>query len=106
MKCLKCGKESKYEFCRECKEIKHNACAMVSQNRTKLIKLLMGKRLTPEWFEKFILYTNNILKYWKIYMEYKQEKEYKTLKIISWATMLSSVLLAIRSITSIVIVRI
>lgn len=48
MKCLKCGKESKYEFCRECKEIKHNACAMVSQNRTKLIKLLMGKRLTPE----------------------------------------------------------
>lgn len=24
MKCLKCGKESKWEFCRECKDKKHN----------------------------------------------------------------------------------
>lgn len=105
MKCLKCGKESKYEFCRECKEIKHQASALISQNRTKLIKLLLGKRLTPEWFEKFILYTNNILKYWKIYMEYKWIKEDKTLKIISWSIWFASLLIAVRSWLSIIIIR-
>lgn len=29
MKCLKCGNESKREFCRECKDKKHNACALL-----------------------------------------------------------------------------
>lgn len=105
MKCLRCGKESKYEFCRECKEIKHKASALISQNRTKLIKLLLSKRLTPEWFEKFILYTNNILKYGKIYMEFKQEKEYKTLNYISNTIKLASILIAVRSWLSILIVR-
>lgn len=82
MQCLKCGKESKREFCRECKEIKHNASAILSQNRSKLIRLLHSERLSPEWFEKFILYTNNILKYWKIYMEYKSIKRDKIFKWI------------------------
>ena len=106
MKCLKCGKESKWEFCRECKEIKHNAGAMISQNRTKLIKLLMWKRLSPPWFEKFILYTNNIIKYWKIYMEYQWVKEYKTLKMICGAVNVASLLIPVRSWISIIIVRI
>ena len=60
MKCLKCGKESKREFCRECKEIKQNSSAMVSQNKKKLVRLLNSKRLTPQWFDKFILYSENI----------------------------------------------
>lgn len=77
MQCLKCGKESKWEFCGECKEKKRNASAILSQNRSKLIKLLHWDWLSPEWFEKFILYTNNILAYWRIYMEYKSVKRDK-----------------------------
>lgn len=33
MKCMRCGKDSKWELCRECKEIKHKAGAMISQNK-------------------------------------------------------------------------
>lgn len=105
MKCLKCGKEQKYEFCRECKEIKHNAGALVSQNKTKLIRLLRWKRLTTQWFEKYLLYTENIKKYGKIYMEYQCIKEYKTLKIICWVVNLASILIAVRSGISILIIR-
>lgn len=105
MKCLKCGKEQKYEFCRECKEIKHNACAMVSQNKTKLIKLFRKDRLTPQWFEKYLLYTDNIKKYWAIYMKYKEIKEYKTFRIICWAINVVSLLIAIWSGISILIIR-
>lgn len=105
MLCLKCWKESKYEFCRDCKEVKRNAWAMVSQNKKKLIKLFMGRRLTPQWFEKFLLYSNNIVKYGKIYMEYQNVKEYKVIKIISEATMFISIIIAARSWLSIFIIR-
>lgn len=37
--------------------------AMVSQNKKKLRKILSQRTITAEWFEKFILYTNNIIKY-------------------------------------------
>lgn len=74
MKCIKCGKESwRSKFCRNCRDIKQNAVSIVSQNRWKLIRLLKWDYLTPEWFTKFILYTNNIIKYGKIVMEYKKE---------------------------------
>lgn len=105
MKCLKCGKEQKYEFCRECKEIKHNSWALVSQNRKKLVKLLMWKRLTPQWFEKFLLYTENIKKYWKIYMEYQCIKEYKTLRLVCGVINVACLLVMIWSWVSILIVR-
>lgn len=105
MKCLKCGNESKREFCRECKDKKHNACALLSQNRTKLIKLLNKDRLTPEWFDKFILYTNNILKYWKVYMEYKDVKRDKIFRWILWVTYVLSGCIAFRWIISLVIIR-
>lgn len=86
MECLKCGKESKREFCRECKEKKHNAVAIMSQNRKKLLSLLHKDRLSPEWFEKFVLYANNIIYYWKIYMEYKNVKREKIFRwILKWA---------------------
>ena len=42
------GKESKWEFCRECKEKKHKASALLSQNKKKLIKLLNSDWLTTE----------------------------------------------------------
>ena len=66
----------------------------------------MGKRLTPEWFEKFILYTNNILKYGKVYMEFKEEKENKTLNYIASTITFASLLIAAWSGLSIIIVRI
>ena len=73
MQCMKCWAESgRSKFCRKCREIKQNAVSIVSQNKWKLIKLLRWDYLTPEWFSKFILYTNNIIRYWKIVMEYKQ----------------------------------
>ena len=75
MQCLKCGKESKREFCRECKEKKHKASALLSQNKKKLMRLLRGDWLSTEWFNKFILYTDNIRNYGKVYMEYKAIKE-------------------------------
>lgn len=73
MECIKCWKVSgRSKFCRECREIKQNAVSIVSQNKRKLVRLLEWDYLTPEWFNKFILYTDNIRKYWKIVMEYKQ----------------------------------
>ena len=32
MKCMRCGKESKWELCRECKEVKHRAGALTVFN--------------------------------------------------------------------------
>lgn len=73
MECIKCWEYSgKSKFCRKCREIKQNAVSIVSQNKSKLIKLLNWDYLTPEWFNKFILYTNNILTYGRVVMEYKQ----------------------------------
>lgn len=64
MECLLCGKDSKRDnFCRECKEKKQNATAIVSQNKKKLRKLLQESEITLERFEKFIVYSNNIVKY-------------------------------------------
>lgn len=43
--------------------------------------------LTPEWFDKFILYTSNIIKYGKVVMEYKQvDTIRKFTKIINFWT--------------------
>ena len=73
MECIKCGAYSgKSKFCRTCREVKQNAVSIVSQNKSKLLKLLKWDYLTPEWFNKFILYTNNILTYGRVVMEYKQ----------------------------------
>lgn len=105
MKCLKCGKESKWEFCRECKEIKRNAGAMVSQNKKKLIKLLNTKWLTAQWFEKYILYSDNIRKYGRIYMEYQCVKEYKILTGIYKTIGVLWMLVILRSSVSIIIVH-
>ena len=105
MKCLKCGNESKREFYRECKEIKQNSSAMVSQNKKKLVRLLNSKRLTPQWFEKFILYSENIKKYGKIYMEYQCVKEYRIIRNICNVVNILSLLIFLRSWISLCIIR-
>ena len=83
MECIKCWKESgKSKFCRSCREYKQNAVSIVSQNKSKLIKLLNWDYLTPEWFNKFILYTNNILTYGRVVMEYKEVDTRRTFEKI------------------------
>lgn len=105
MKCLKCGKESKREFCRDCKKVKHNASAILSQNKKKLENLLKWDWLTVDWFSKFILYTENIRKYGKIYMEYKEVKEYKVFRAICGTVNVISGLLAIYGWITLLIIK-
>lgn len=78
--CTHCGKKIRFwiALCSECKSIKTNSMAMVSQNKKKLRKILSQRTITAEWFEKFLLYTNNIIKYWKILMDYKEKESMKT----------------------------
>ena len=106
MKCLNCGKESKYEFCRECKEEKHRCWAIISQNKKKLRNLLDRNILEPETFEKFILYTDNIIREWKIYMWYVKQKHLTLFKVLTWWTMLCSALLSLWCISSLIILHI
>ena len=82
MKCLKCGRESKWEFCRECKVDQRRAGALVSQNKKKLRNLLDYNILEPELFSKFILYTDNIKKWGEIYMEFVVKKKFTIFKAI------------------------
>ena len=73
MQCMKCWRESgRSKFCRGCRNIKQSAVSIVSQNKSKLIKLLNWDYLTPEWFNRFITYTDNIIRYGKIVMEFKE----------------------------------
>lgn len=106
MKCMRCGKESKWELCRECKEVKHRAGALISQNKKKLKNLIEWNILEPEKSSKFILYTDNIIREWKIYMEFVKEKHYTIFKVITWWTMLCSTLLSLWCITSLIILYI
>lgn len=72
MKCLKCGRDSWAEkYCKGCKNIKRNATALVSQNKSKMKKLLNMNNYTPEWFDKFNLYSDNIKDYGRIVLEFK-----------------------------------
>lgn len=106
MKCLRCWKDSKYEFCRSCKEDKHKAGAIISQNKKKLKILLDDNILEPELFSRFILYTDNIKKYGEIYMTFVAKKHNTIFKLITGTTMLASLLLSLWCISSLVILSI
>lgn len=72
MNCLFCGRESwRSKFCIGCRRIKETAGSIVSQNKKKMRKLLQVENLSAERFDKFILYSDNIVSYWKIVMRYK-----------------------------------
>jgi hypothetical protein len=94
MKCIKCWKDSwRSKFCRSCRDIKQNAVSIVSQNKSKLVRLLQWDYLTPEWFSKFILYTDNIKNYWKVVMEFKQLDTIRTFtKIFEYWTIITSLI--------------
>lgn len=91
MNCLFCGRESgRSKFCRGCRNIKENASAIVSQNKNKLRKLLQLNNFTPERFDKFILYSDNITSYWKIVMRYKSVDTRTTFeRILNYWTIVS-----------------
>lgn len=93
--CHHCGKKIRFwiSLCKECKETKSNSTAIISQNKTKLKKLLENRSFTIERFEKFILYTNNIIHYWKILMEFKENETIKSFDKIKKITLI--ILLAI-----------
>lgn len=93
MKCLMCGRESKDKFCKWCKNIKRKAIAIVSQNKSKLTKLLLiGKcKYTPQRFNKFNLYTSNIQDYGKVLIEYRAvDTRYTIEKLLTYWTILNS----------------
>ena len=96
MKCLKCGRESwAYKFCVGCKNIKRNATALVSQNKSKLRKLLLVNNYTPEWFSKFNLYSDNIRDYGRIVLEFKAvDTKYKFETLLTywivWVNLISA----------------
>lgn len=105
MECLNCGKESKWELCRNCKEKKHQAGALISQNKKKLRNLLDKSILIPENYEKFILYTDNIKKRGEIYMGFVAKKKITILKLFCGTCMLASGFITLWSIASLVILH-
>lgn len=105
MECLNCGKESKWELCRDCKEKKHQAGALISQNKKKLRNLLDKSILEPENYSKFILYTDNIKKRWEIYMGFVAKKKYTIFKVICGVNVLVSAFISLWSVASLVILH-
>lgn len=78
--CLFCWKPSgRCSFCRECDSKKRRACALLSQNITKMKKLLKSEWFTTLWFEKFILYASKIIENGQELMKYKVANEIRSL---------------------------
>lgn len=98
-KCKHCWKDIRkwVSLCEKCNDIRRNNLAMMTQNKIKLRTLIKEKKLTPEWLDKFILYANNIVKYWKIVMEYKEEDSIRTFNKIRkiWTIWFAILLLCI-----------
>lgn len=81
--CLICWKPSgRCRFCRECDNHKRRAWALVSQNATKIKKLLKSEWFNTLWFEKFILYANNIIENGRELIKYKTANELRSLIVI------------------------
>lgn len=106
MACLRCWKECKNELCRKCEQDKHRASALISQNKKKLKELLNHNILEPELFSKFMLYTDNIITQWRIYMEYRSKKAYKIFRFITWVSTVASIWITIWSVASLIILKI
>lgn len=72
--CLHCWQKIRFwiTLCKECRNKKRYNAAIVSQNKKKLKKLLEESSLTIERLDKFILYSNNIVKFGKAIMEFKE----------------------------------
>ena len=95
MICRLCGRESwRSKFCRWCRNIKQNASSIVSQNKNKLRKLLWVNKYSPEWFDKFILYSDNITSYGKIVLKYQEVDTRTTFeRIFQYGTIVSALVM-------------
>lgn len=86
--CHHCGKQIRFwiALCSDCKNKKRYYTAIISQNKKKLKKLLLESKLSLEWFDKFILYSNNIITFWKLLVEFKEKDTKRSLERIktSW----------------------
>lgn len=91
MKCLKCNRESwANKYCKGCKNIKRNATALVSQNKSKMKRLLQMNNYTPERFNKFNLYSDNIKDYGRIVLEFKAvDTRYTFEKLLDYWTIVN-----------------
>ena len=83
--CTLCGDKIRVwiSLCKKCGNRRRHSSAILSQNRTKLRKLLRDSNFTIERFDKFILYANNIVENWKVLMEYVEKndrRKFQTLK--------------------------
>ena len=78
--CAHCGNKIKFwiSLCNKCKDIKLYNRAIISQNTSKLKKLLEQSSLTVERLDKFILYSNNIVECWKVIMEFQEQETKRT----------------------------
>lgn len=78
--CTHCGIKIRFwiSLCNKCKDEKLHSTAILHQNKAKLKILLKEPRFSVERFDKFILYTNNIIRYWKILVKYKEEETIRT----------------------------
>ena len=90
MDCLRCKKPSgKSMYCRECRKLRDNALAIVSQNKSKLIRLLKLREINEEQFIKFNLYTEHIKTNGLTYLQFKQLKTYTLFKkLVNSATVI------------------
>jgi len=77
--CVSCGQVCKSKLCRDCENKKHNASAIISQNCIKLKKLLNTPRFNMDWFDRFLLYTDNIIKNMKVLLRYKDLEKWRLL---------------------------
>jgi len=82
--CLVCGSPSwRCKFCKKCDDERHKASAVVSQNAKKLKDLLKSKWVTTKWFEKFLVYTENIRKSGKVLMKFKAAEELRQIIVVN-----------------------
>ena len=76
-KCLACGQACKNKLCRDCENKKHNTSAIISQNCIKLKKLLNTPRFNIDGFDRFLLYTDNIVKNMKVLLRFKDLEKWR-----------------------------
>ena len=72
------------KYCRSCEIEKHRASALLSQNTKKLQILLNTEWLSISGFKRFIGYTDNIIRNWKVLMKYKTADSFKDMIVVNY----------------------
>lgn len=82
-KCLMCFNDSHWhKYCEKCISMRANACSIINYNSKQLKKLFSKKWYTPEWFEKFTRYINNINNNMLILMKFLEKDNHRRFKIL------------------------